>query len=123
MPDSKPGVLFWYRIYCAGMAALYLVVIGLIAVVVTTGWWTQIFAPEELPDWFLTAYFAFIFFLCSSLATVYLISFFLKDQPWTWIYHLILISVGLTSPCTLPASIPLLLFWLKPETRRYFGRN
>jgi len=48
---------------------------------------------------------------------------FLPRKPWAWIFGLVLICVGLTSLCCLPAAIPLLLSWLKPETKAYFGRN
>ena len=35
--------------------------------------------------------------------------------------HVVLISVGLMSLCIAPASIPLLIHWLKPETKARFG--
>jgi hypothetical protein len=44
-------------------------------------------------------------------------------RPWAWIFGLVLICIGLTSLCCLPVAIPLLLSWLKPETKSYFGRN
>jgi hypothetical protein len=46
----------------------------------------------------------------------------LPRRPWAWIYGLVLICIGLTSCCCLPASIPLLLAWLKPETKAFYGR-
>ena len=42
---------------------------------------------------------------------------------WLWIYDLIIICLGMTSACFWPAVIPLLIFWLKPETKRHFGRR
>ena len=33
-----------------------------------------------------------------------------------------LIAIGLTSCCTIPASVPLLVGWLKPDLRAWFGR-
>jgi hypothetical protein len=30
------------------------------------------------------------------------------------------IGLGMTSACTLPICIPLLIFWLKPETKAFF---
>jgi predicted membrane-bound dolichyl-phosphate-mannose-protein mannosyltransferase len=36
-----------------------------------------------------------------------------------WILGFVTIGIGLTSACCLPASIPLLIFWLKPELKAY----
>ncbi len=53
---------------------------------------------------------------------LYVAGFFLPRRPWAWIAHLVLIAFGLTSCCTMPAAIPLLVFWLKPDLRAWFGR-
>ncbi len=47
---------------------------------------------------------------------------FLPKKPWAWIVHLILICMTMSSACCIPAAIPLLIFWLKPECKAYFGR-
>lgn len=47
----------------------------------------------------------------------------LPARPWAWTYHLAIICLGLSSVCCLPICIPLLIFWLKPETKAYFGRS
>lgn len=44
-------------------------------------------------------------------------------RPWGWVYGFVPIAIGLTSPCCLPASIPLLLFWLKPEVKHWFNMS
>lgn len=51
-----------------------------------------------------------------------LVPLFISPRPWVWIYNLVVICIGMTSACTLPFCIPLLIFWLKPETKRYYGR-
>ncbi len=56
------------------------------------------------------------------LAIPYAAAPFLPKKPWAWIYHLVLIGVGFTSVCCLPVTIPLLLEWLKPDVKRFFGR-
>jgi hypothetical protein len=104
------------------MGVLYLGIVIFMAVALALGWNSEVFSQTELPEWFFTGYLGFLFFICSTFAVIFFLSFFLKPQAWTWFYHIILISVGLTSPCTLPASVPLLIYWLKPETQRYFGR-
>jgi hypothetical protein len=52
----------------------------------------------------------------------YLIALFLNPGPGTWVYDLVLICFGMSSCCCLPITIPLLIFWIKPETKKYFGR-
>ena len=47
---------------------------------------------------------------------------FLGRKSWVWVYDLVLICLGMTSCACLPATIPLLIFWLKPETKAWFGR-
>ena len=47
----------------------------------------------------------------------------LSPRPWLWTYDLVLICLGMTSACFLPACIPLLIAWMKPDLKRYFGRR
>ncbi len=57
------------------------------------------------------------------LLAVYVSAFLLPRRPWAWIAHLVLIARGLTSCCTMPASIPLLVIWRKPETQASYGKG
>lgn len=50
-------------------------------------------------------------------------SLFLPRRPWAWTFHLVMICIGLTSPCFLPLCIPLLIWWFKPELKAYFGKS
>jgi hypothetical protein len=42
-------------------------------------------------------------------------------KPWGWTVGLLVIGAGLAS-CMVLFAIPLLVFWLKPETKAAFGR-
>ena len=77
--------------------------------------------PQDEP-WLWILYGGALMLLGLVLAAVYVYAFFAPARPWAWIYHLVLICLGLTSCCCMPASIPLLVFWLRPTTQRYFGR-
>ena len=48
---------------------------------------------------------------------------FLPRKSWAWLFGLVLICIGLTSLCCLPVCIPLLLHWLKPEMKAFYGRT
>jgi hypothetical protein len=47
----------------------------------------------------------------------------LSPRPWLWTYNLVIICLGMTSACFLAACIPLLIYWLKPEAKNYFGKT
>ena len=56
------------------------------------------------------------------LFTAFVVALLLPNTSGAWIFHIILIAVGLSSCCLWPATIPLMIAWLKPETQRWFGR-
>ncbi|MCA1590099.1 MAG: hypothetical protein LC734_06845 [Acidobacteria bacterium] len=61
--------------------------------------------------------------LGAVLFLVYLIAIILPPKPYNWIVGIVMIAIGMTSCCMWPAVIPLLIYWIKPETRKFFGRN
>jgi hypothetical protein len=65
-----------------------------------------------------------VFFILFGLlfCAPFVTGIFLPRKSWAWIFGLVLICIGLTSACLLPFCIPLLIFWIKPETKTYFGR-
>ena len=118
MPADAPKILTWFKAYSALFAALYLACAGssLIFFLVE---------PAELDTSKEGAIFVGLILLLIGLvfAAAFALPFFLQPRPWVWIYDLVLICIGLTSPCCMPASIPLLIYWLKPEVKAYFGRK
>lgn len=61
--------------------------------------------------------------LGAFFAIVYGVALFLPRKPYNWIVGIVMIAIGLTSCCFLPAAVPLIIFWLKPETKAYLGRE
>ncbi len=57
------------------------------------------------------------------VAIVCALPFIFPRKPWVWIYNIVIIAIGLTSCCCIPACVPLLIYWLKPETKVWFGRE
>jgi hypothetical protein len=115
MSDAPP-VVTWYRVYAGLMAAMYL---AMVVFGVTMPLWVPA-QEDEPPPWVYALAFG-----CVGLpfAAAYVAAFFVPVKPWAWVYHLVLICLGLTSACCMLASIPLLIFWIKPETKAYFGRG
>lgn len=113
---NSPSVWKWQVSYCVLLAAMYLVV-ALMA-------WYLKGHPEMIPDKHrdLNGAVSYIYFsVFIFLAFLYSIGPFLPRRPWVWVYHLVLICFTMTSCCCIPLAIPLLIFWIKPETRAFFS--
>ncbi|HXG82737.1 MAG TPA: hypothetical protein VNI84_01810 [Pyrinomonadaceae bacterium] len=54
---------------------------------------------------------------------VFVVFLFLPRKPYNWIVGIVAMALGMTSCCLLPALIPLLIYWVKPETKVFFGRS
>jgi hypothetical protein len=109
---------FWYRVYCGALTALYalLATMGLVLAYVQPTSNNQT-AEESLIMGLIYAIVGTIFF------AIFLVALILPPKPYNWIVGIVMIAIGMTSCCTWPAVIPLLIYWIKPETRKFFGRN
>lgn len=118
-PDPEmPQVWIWYAIYCGLHALMYLFVIGVgifLAVVAHT-----VDDPEMEPA---EAIFVAVFYGIVGLLgfAFYLTGIFLPKGKVSWIWGLIAICFGFSNCCTLFASIPLLIFWIKDDLRSYLN--
>lgn len=108
---GKPQVVVWYKIFCGAMAVLYGLLLFLGVFVVNS------FPPDD--EAFIDGILLVI--LGPSFAIAYGLGFFWDEKPWHWVYGIVLICISLTSCCCFPVSIPLLIYWLKPETKSYFN--
>ena len=120
-----PPVVKWYRIYCFFMVLLYAAAMAGGASIVL--FHSQLAAQitkggTELNDVDLTARGIILMMMSILMFSVNLAAMFLPRRPWAWVYHLVNIALGLTGCCFF-VTIPLLIFWLKPETQQYFGRD
>jgi hypothetical protein len=113
---ATPPVYKWFVVYCVLMALLYLMlaVMGIVYMFIE-------------PDKDMSAEEARLMsavFLIMGLAlfTPYALAPFLPRKSWVWVYGLVLICLGLSSACCLPVCIPLLIYWLKPEMKEFYGR-
>ncbi len=89
------GVVTWYFVYAFAMAVLYLLCIGLgIAFLFIT--------PSNPSDNLVIPGIA-ILIVSIPLTIMFGIAPFLPRKKWVWIYGIVLIAIGLTSICTMPA--------------------
>jgi hypothetical protein len=117
---ARPAVLGWYNAYCAAMALLYVACIGLgVAAILFRD---KLADPKNPSEMFVVLGVSFVL-LGMVLAVAYGAAPFLPAKPWAWVYHIVLIAIGMTSACCVPVCIPLLIFWFKDETKAWFGRS
>jgi hypothetical protein len=116
----RPQVIIWYKVYCALLAITYLAVVAFGAfLVLARHKIADATNPPEAYLWIglLCAVAGFVFAAPCAAALV------LPPRPWVWVFHLVLICIGFTSACCVPFCVPLLIFWIRPETQAYFGRG
>lgn len=114
---GTPKVIFWFKVYAAILCFIYLLtaLFGIAMMVVDS-------SDPEMPRWGMVVMGILFFAMGVGLFVVCLVPLILTPRPWLWILDLVVICLGMTSACFLPFCIPLLIFWLKPEVKRYFGR-
>jgi hypothetical protein len=115
----RPSVVVWYRVYCV-VSALFYLLIGLALISGMT------FDPTftkgiEHPEAFRIFAWIFSTFIV-MMGGLFVVSFFMGRNSSAWVFHLVLICLGLSSGLFIFACIPILIYWLKPETKAYFGR-
>jgi MFS family permease len=115
---DPPKVVFWFRIYTGCMAALY--VCCMLAAPALFYLSTKT-AGEDAAV--LKIYSVVLLIIGLVLAIVFALPFVLPRRPWVWIFDMVLICIGLTSCCIMPASIPLLIYWIKPEVKTWFQQG
>ena len=114
---ASPPVYKWFVAYCILMAVLYLAmaVMGIVFLFVEPDRNMNEAEPKIMGAMFLIL--GLVFFV------PYLLAPFLPRKSWVWVFGLVLICIGLTSTCCLPACLPLLIYWLKPEMKAFYGRT
>ena len=114
---ETPSVYKWFVVYCILMALLYMA-----TAVMGIGF--MYFEPDPKMDDAEAKIMGSVMIVLGLVFCVpYAIAPFLPRQSWVWTFGLVLICIGLTSACCLPVCIPLLIFWLKPEMKAFYGRT
>lgn len=118
-PPNEIGrkTFFWYKVYCGVLAALYafIAVMGLFI-----SYMAPVMGAEATENMFLGLVYAVV---GTIFFAVFLVASILPAKPYNWIVGIVMIAIGMTSCCLWPAVIPLLIYWIKPETREFFGRK
>ncbi len=114
--QETPSVYRWFVVYCVCMALLCLATaaMGIVFMFVEPDAEMSAAEAKIMAAVFLVV--GLVFFVPFAAAP------FLPRQSWVWVFGLVLICLGLTSACCLPVCVPLLIFWLKPEMKAFYGK-
>jgi hypothetical protein len=118
---ERPAVCTWFIVYAILMALLYLAVAGFGVTVFVVGPDQFADAKTSADEWVVLG--TIFLIIGVALGIAFGMAPFLPRRPGVWVYDVVLIALGLTSACLWPLTIPLLIFWIKPETKRWFGRS
>jgi len=114
-PPKAPPVVLWYKVYVVVNVLMYLAVAALLGVI-------AVFAPDKLEHEVGPAIFLLVGAgACVLFAIAYSLSLFFPRRPWAWVCDLVVICLGFTGCFTLPFSVALLIFWIRPEAKSWFG--
>jgi hypothetical protein len=111
----RPPVVFWFRVYAGAMALLYLATA--VGMALFMGWLEEQGAASD--D---TLGLGMVLVICVPFFLAFAVGAFMPSESWAWIYGMVLICIGLTSCLTMAAAIPLMIYWMKPETKIHFKR-
>lgn len=124
-PPEVPGVWPWFVAYCVfnTITCLITVVAGIYCAMLdieTVRSWAPKYIDVE------SALYIKIqggVWAVSSLgfAVAYAVAPFLPKRPWAWVINLSLIAINILAVCLLPLALPLLVFWVRENTQRFFG--
>lgn len=119
LSSTPPAVRFWAQFYNICMLMLYfiLTLVGILLVA---------FADEignfedgqEIGASLMGTLYAGLGLL---FVVIFAIGLFWRRGNGAWIYQIVLIAIGLTSCITWPATIPLMIYWIKDRDRLIRG--
>lgn len=115
---NAPRVIGWYRAYCIALALANVVLAAV-------GWWMYRDREQLRSDVFEPAVIGQVGVLTIVTGALFvvlnLLMMSLPRRPWAWVAHLINILVPIGLCCPIVVCLPLLIYWLKPEVKAYFG--
>jgi len=106
VPDPRPGVIFWYRVYAWMMAVLSFALGAVVGAL----------AGPDVP---VGA--TFVMLACAPLAVLFAVAATVPFKPWGWTLGLVAITLGVSSLAVIFA-VPLLFLWFKPTVKAAFAR-
>jgi hypothetical protein len=117
--DRPPEAVYYFRIYAVIMLLMLLACFGLGLYWMLGPLMRGLSGPSATGEWIAGLFMSGISFL---IMVPHAIVLFAGRARWAYTLGIILIGLNmLWNTCCLPITIPLLIAWMKPETKRWFG--
>jgi hypothetical protein len=116
--DATPGVILWFRIYSIAMAlsAFFLIGFGVILSAASS----QPGVHDQVENQGLALV---VILFGVALSVLHVVAACIPKKPWGWTLGMVTIIVGMMGGgCAILFAIPLVIYWVKPETKAAFGR-
>lgn len=115
--DTAPDAILYARIYAAAMTLMYvLCTVGGVLLMLLPGAWDS--GGPDLPPGIQGAIMAVVGLPFAALCSV---AIFVGRRKWAYMLHFALMALGATSCLCLPVSLPLLIRWMKPDVKAWYG--
>lgn len=116
--DERPpeGVVY-FRIYAGFMAVINAILALLGLVLMFMPLFSTSASARNTGTWILGLVYGGIGI---AFFVPWVIALFGGRKPWVHTLGTVMIALGMTQICCLPILIPLLIQWLKPETKRWY---
>jgi hypothetical protein len=115
---ETPLVVVWYQTYCAAVAALWAT--GTVLSVGLVVWSGRVAEAWSMDPIAAVLFSVTLLLVMLFLTAVHIAGHRTANVPGTWNIHAIVLGLDLTTLFLWPAALPLLWFWLKPETRAWY---
>jgi hypothetical protein len=117
--DRPPEAVYYFRIYAVVMLLMLLGVFGVGLYGMVGPLLRGSSGPAATGEWVFGLFATGISFL---IMVPHAIVLFAGRARWAYTLGIVLIGLNmLWNTCCLPITIPLLIAWMKPETKRWFG--
>lgn len=119
---QRPGVVFWYTLYCwlNIISAVFVAIFGCVLVLMP-----DLIPPSEEmmdfgegPDVLMTGVTYALVGVISGM--LHAASVLLPRSHGTWLLSLVLIAIGMLNCCCLPVLVPLIWGWLNKATQDWY---
>lgn len=113
---ETPSAVTYYRIYAGVLAVIYaaLVIAGIGMLVASP----SMSGKDQLE---FIVYGVVFVVMGVPLAIASVVSMFLPQRKWAWFMHVIMAAMGTSSCCFAPFAIFIIIKYLEPDVKRYFG--
>lgn len=118
-------VIWWNRVYCGFLAGSWIVAgllcfwaRGSIPLIYETS--AEVFTQAGIEQAQLSAVYGLIGVLSFVLSILNLLLLFAPRTRTWWAAHLFNHAMGVLKCCCIPAAVPLMIYWVRPEVQRAF---